>query len=111
MQIKLDSFPITTSSAGYSILTSVSYLLMYGVIIKKYSSSLILIKNNLFPAGEIPQRTANISHPGICEPTDSADCLNKNGWTIDCSEGADFTCAGIDDPGKNVIITTLTRSI
>ena len=50
----------------------------------------------------VAERTANLSHPGICEPTDSADCLNKNGWTIDCSEGADFTCAGIDDPGTSI---------
>jgi len=62
-------------------------------------------------AGEIPQRTANISHPGICEPTDSADCLNKNGWTIDCSEGADFTCAGIDDPDTIEIEMKFDRTL
>ena len=59
----------------------------------------LLIFRKLRLTGNPVPTTANLSHPGVCEPTDSADCLNKNGWTIDCSEGADFTCPGINETG------------
>jgi len=61
-------------------------------------------------AGNVAPTAANLSHPGVCEPTDSADCLNKNGWDIDCSEGADFNCTGIDEPDTIKLDVTFTRT-
>lgn len=51
-------------------------------------------------AGDAPATSLDLSHPGVCEPTDSEHCLKNNTWEIDCSEGADFTCPGIGDAGK-----------
>lgn len=59
----------------------------------------LIITMTFVSTGNVAPTAANLSHPGVCEPTDSADCLNKNGWDIDCSEGADFNCTGIDEPG------------
>ena len=49
--------------------------------------------------GSTPTNTTGLSHPGVCEPTDSAECLAANAWDIDCSEGADFTCYGLNHSG------------
>ncbi|XP_067932935.1 DBH-like monooxygenase protein 2 [Watersipora subatra] len=49
--------------------------------------------------------TTGLSHPGVCEPTDSDLCLQLNSWEIDCTIG-DFTCDGIGHPDtKNWTIT------
>ena len=49
--------------------------------------------------GSAPTNTTGLSHPGVCEPTDSAECLAANAWDIDCSEGADFACYGLNHSG------------
>ncbi|KAK3087134.1 hypothetical protein FSP39_002131 [Pinctada imbricata] len=36
--------------------------------------------------GKAPLRTHNITHPGICEPMDSAHCRKQNAW-LECNEG------------------------
>ncbi|XP_067941873.1 DBH-like monooxygenase protein 2 homolog [Watersipora subatra] len=52
----------------------------------------------------VAERTLGLSHPGICEPTDSDLCLQMNSWEIDCSI-ADFTCHGLGEPDtQNVTI-------
>ena len=57
---------------------------------------------NINVSGTVPLQTSGLSHPGVCEPTDSAECKAKNAWTVDCTDGADFTCEGIDSNGKSM---------
>ena len=50
--------------------------------------------------GNAPEVSVGLSHPGVCEPTESALCVQNNGWQIDCSDGLDYDCPGIADAGK-----------
>lgn len=61
--------------------------------------------------GSIPAATSGLSHPGVCEPTNSTDCISKNGWEIDCSEGADFACEGVDAPETQAVTMAFARTL
>lgn len=54
----------------------------------------------VYPLGGAPENDVGLSHPGVCEPTESALCIQNNGWEIDCSDGLDYTCPGVGDAGK-----------
>ena len=64
--------------------------------------SLSVYRYFFYKPGTAPSQTSGLSHPGVCEPTDSADCRAKNDWTIDCTDGADFTCEGIAAEGIKI---------
>ncbi|CAH1796343.1 unnamed protein product [Owenia fusiformis] len=54
--------------------------------------------------GEAPESTKDISHPGVCEPWDSAECLAHNQWEFCDSEL--FSCPAMDatDDVRNVSV-------
>ncbi|KAK7475437.1 hypothetical protein BaRGS_00033318, partial [Batillaria attramentaria] len=45
--------------------------------------------------GRAPTHTTNITHPGICEPTDAAHCRTTNHW-LQCQQGH-FECDAFKD--------------
>ena len=66
---------------------------------------------DIITSGTVPSQTSGLSHPGVCEPTDSAECKAKNAWTVDCTDGADFTCEGIDSNGESMSIYLLSQLV
>ncbi|CAH1792669.1 unnamed protein product [Owenia fusiformis] len=54
--------------------------------------------------GSIPKITTGLSHPGVCEPWDSAECLNQNQWEF-CDSDV-FSCPAMDatDDVRNVSV-------
>lgn len=46
--------------------------------------------------GHVPKTSHGLSHPGICEPIDSAQCQGKNAF-LNCSQ-TEFSCADLSDP-------------
>ncbi|XP_048241452.1 uncharacterized protein LOC124142783 [Haliotis rufescens] len=46
--------------------------------------------------GQFPQRTNNITHPGICDPWGSPKCTAKNDW-VSCTAG-EFVCNATKAP-------------
>ena len=74
-----------------------------------YWSMYIIQLYDIITSGTVPSQTSGLSHPGVCEPTDSAECKAKNAWTVDCTDGADFTCEGIDSNGESVGTNILMR--
>ncbi|GFN79661.1 dopamine beta-hydroxylase [Plakobranchus ocellatus] len=47
--------------------------------------------------GQTPSRSDNITHPGICDPYNSPECLEKNSF-VDCDVEKSF-CPRINNPG------------
>ncbi|XP_071097544.1 dopamine beta-hydroxylase-like [Haliotis cracherodii] len=46
--------------------------------------------------GTLPNRTTDITHPGVCTPFGSAGCQGKNDW-VDCT-GAVLECPALENP-------------
>ncbi|KAJ8300472.1 hypothetical protein KUTeg_021991 [Tegillarca granosa] len=46
--------------------------------------------------GELPERTTNITHPGICEPLDSEQCMNETQF-VSC-DSKQFLCDALHEP-------------
>ncbi|XP_041370326.1 peptidyl-glycine alpha-amidating monooxygenase-like [Gigantopelta aegis] len=53
--------------------------------------------------GQVPSRTVNVSHPGICEPMTSHKCLMYNTWIV-CGV-KEFRCDTVNDTDmKNITL-------
>ncbi|ESP03248.1 hypothetical protein LOTGIDRAFT_237776 [Lottia gigantea] len=46
---------------------------------------------------QIPSRTVNLSHPGVCEPWTDFKCKDQLNWVASTCEFEKFTCPGIND--------------
>ena len=56
--------------------------------------------NCVWTKGARPGRSINITHPGICEPVDSAKCNAQKDW-VSCS-GKKFSCHAINETGVKI---------
>ncbi|GFN92856.1 dopamine beta-hydroxylase-like isoform x3 [Plakobranchus ocellatus] len=56
-------------------------------------------------SGAVPTRTANITHPGVCDPMDALWCQGKADF-VDCSQDDFESCTRIQDPDDNYEIKT-----
>ncbi|CAL1532152.1 unnamed protein product [Lymnaea stagnalis] len=63
--------------------------------------------NCVWKEGAVPNRTASLSHPGICDPWDSPICFSKNvtspkyrtqeDWMREMCKPNEFVCAGLNE--------------
>ncbi|CAH1784321.1 unnamed protein product [Owenia fusiformis] len=60
--------------------------------------------NCVWTEGAVPEITSGLSHPGVCEPWDSDECLAQNQWEFCGSEV--FSCPAMDatDDVRNVSV-------
>ncbi|KAH3792378.1 uncharacterized protein LOC127837211 isoform X9 [Dreissena polymorpha] len=50
--------------------------------------------NCVWTKGSAPQDTTGITHPGVCEPIGSSQCVGKNSF-VDCQNTREFVCPAI----------------
>ncbi|XP_052220094.1 MOXD1 homolog 2-like isoform X1 [Dreissena polymorpha] len=50
--------------------------------------------NCVWRKGSAPQVTTGITHPGVCEPIGSSQCVGKNSF-VDCQNTGEFVCPAI----------------
>ncbi|KAL3877125.1 hypothetical protein ACJMK2_034878 [Sinanodonta woodiana] len=59
--------------------------------------------NCVWTKGQSPSRSTGLSHPGICEPMNSTQCVAKNSW-VDCHQ-EEFICDAMNhNDTKNVTV-------
>ncbi|XP_070176429.1 dopamine beta-hydroxylase-like [Littorina saxatilis] len=58
--------------------------------------------------GQLPRRTDNITHPGVCDPWGSDRCNSNNSW-VSC-EDTSFKCDAINEPEVRNLTMRIPRT-
>ncbi|XP_059175934.1 uncharacterized protein LOC131955722 [Physella acuta] len=61
--------------------------------------------------GQVPERSTNITHPGVCDPRDSYKCQVQNSF-LSCTAYVSNQCAVLSEPGiRNITLAMKTLTV